>query len=81
MMVKAEISPDYGYQLSLGDMALDAGDMTQIYFTKSVRITAKQFLENLSICKICPLAIEKKDQPQIPFYDRPVFFMSNHSSP
>jgi len=37
MMVKAEISPDYGYQLSLGDMALDAGDMTQIYFTKDGR--------------------------------------------
>ena len=37
MMVKAEISPDYGYQLSLGDMALDAGDITQIYFTKDGR--------------------------------------------
>jgi hypothetical protein len=37
MMVKAEISPDYGYQLSLGDMALDAGDMTEIYFTKDGR--------------------------------------------
>ena len=37
MMVKAELSPDYGYQLSLGDMALDAGDMTQIYFTKDGR--------------------------------------------
>ena len=31
MMISAEISPDYGYQLSLGDMALDAGDVTQIY--------------------------------------------------
>jgi hypothetical protein len=37
MIFKAEISPDYGYQLSLGDMALDAGDMTEIYFTKDGR--------------------------------------------
>ena len=37
MMVKAEISPDYGYQFSLGDMALDAGDMTEIYFSKDGR--------------------------------------------
>ena len=34
MMYKAEISPEYGYQISLGDMALDAGDMTEIFFAK-----------------------------------------------
>ena len=37
MMYKAEISPEYGYQISLGDMALDAGDMTEIFFAKDGR--------------------------------------------
>jgi hypothetical protein len=37
MMYKAEISPEYGYQISLGDMALDAGDMTEIFFSKDGR--------------------------------------------
>ena len=37
MMYKAEISPEYGYQISLGDMALDAGDMTEIFFAKDCR--------------------------------------------
>ena len=37
MMYKAEISPEYGYQISLGDMALDAGDMTEIFFAKGGR--------------------------------------------
>ena len=38
MMYKAEISPEYGYQISLGDMALDAGDMTEIFFAKDGRM-------------------------------------------
>ena len=37
MMYKAEISPEYGYQISLGDMALDAGDMTEVFFAKDGR--------------------------------------------
>ena len=37
MMYKAEISPEYGYQISLGDMALDSGDMTEIFFAKDGR--------------------------------------------
>ncbi|RPF73949.1 MAG: hypothetical protein CBE49_003500 [Rickettsiales bacterium TMED289] len=37
MMLTAEISPEYGYQLSMGDMALDAGDITEVFFTKDGR--------------------------------------------
>ena len=29
MMVSAEISPEFGYLVSMGDMALDAGDITE----------------------------------------------------
>ena len=37
MMVSAEISPEYGYLVSMGDMALDAGDITEIFFAKDGR--------------------------------------------
>ena len=37
MMISAEISPEYGYQISMGDMALDAGDVTEIFFAKDGR--------------------------------------------
>jgi len=37
MMVSAEISPEFGYLVSMGDMALDAGDITEIFFAKDGR--------------------------------------------
>ncbi len=37
MMISAEISPEHGYQISMGDMALDAGDVTEIFFAKDGR--------------------------------------------
>ena len=36
-MVSAEISPEFGYLVSMGDMALDAGDITEIFFAKDGR--------------------------------------------
>ena len=35
--IQAELSPNYGYQLSLGDMATDAGDVTEIFFARDGR--------------------------------------------
>jgi hypothetical protein len=37
MMVSAEISPEFGYLVSMGDMAIDAGDITEIFFSKGGR--------------------------------------------
>ncbi len=37
MLISAEISPEHGYQISMGDMALDAGDVTEIFFAKDGR--------------------------------------------
>ncbi len=37
MMISAEISPEHGYLVSMGDMALDAGDVTEIFFAKDGR--------------------------------------------
>ncbi len=37
MVISAEISPEYGYKLSLGDMAIDAGDVAGLYFAKDGR--------------------------------------------
>ena len=35
--IEVELSPNYGYQLSLGDMAVDAGDVTEVFFAKDGR--------------------------------------------
>ena len=37
MMISAEISPEHGYLISMGDMALDAGDVTELFFAKDGR--------------------------------------------
>ncbi len=37
MLISAEISPEHGYLISMGDMALDAGDVTEIFFAKDGR--------------------------------------------
>ena len=37
MLISAEISPEHGYLVSMGDMALDAGDVTEIFFAKDGR--------------------------------------------
>jgi hypothetical protein len=37
MLISAEISPEHGYRVSMGDMALDAGDVTEIFFAKDGR--------------------------------------------
>ena len=35
--IEVELSPGYGYQLSLGDMAIDAGDVTEVFFARDGR--------------------------------------------
>ncbi len=35
--IQVELSPNYGFQLSLGDMAVDAGDVTEVFFAKDGR--------------------------------------------
>ena len=35
--IEVELSPNYGYQLSLGDMAIDAGDVTEVFFARDGR--------------------------------------------
>ena len=35
--IEVELSPNFGYQLSLGDMAVDAGDVTEVFFAKDGR--------------------------------------------
>tara|TARA_E500000331_G_scaffold151726_1_gene147677 strand:- start:126 stop:1019 length:894 start_codon:yes stop_codon:yes gene_type:complete len=37
MLISAEISPEHGYLISMGDMALDAGDVTELFFAKDGR--------------------------------------------
>ena len=35
--IEVELSASYGYQLSLGDMAIDAGDVTEVFFARDGR--------------------------------------------
>jgi len=35
--IEVQLSPNYGYQLSLGDMAVDAGDVTEVFFARDGR--------------------------------------------
>ena len=37
ILISAEISPEFGYLVSMGDMALDAGDYTEVFFAKDGR--------------------------------------------
>ena len=37
ILITAEISPEFGYLVSMGDMAIDAGDYTEVFFAKDGR--------------------------------------------